>query len=95
MSDGFKPRVPTEREAAGITWCQVADGKVHAANYGYGGLTTLVEDGAGNHLCFHQSDTPDLAALRPWRDRRLLGLPVCEVCEDDEAEFSDMMEQWV
>lgn len=88
---------PTTAEA--ITWCHVYDGKVHAAtwtHYNRGCLTTIVEDPDdedADYLCLGQTITTldDLRAYgRPWRDRRLLGLPVCGHCEEDVALDEDI-----
>jgi hypothetical protein len=78
----FTPKPPTRQQALDIKWCHLLDGIIHAAGWD-DGLTTLVEDGDGNTVCYGQTFPAPLATLHPWRDRRLLGRPVCGYCEQD------------
>lgn len=53
------------------------------------------EDDDGNDVCYHDT-AMRLGVLRetgrPWRDRNLLGLPVCEHCERDVEETQEILE---
>ena len=91
LSNDFVPRVPTIREALGIDWCNLFGGVVHIGGWQDGWVTTLTEDDDGNETCYGQTEYK-LSDLRAWRDRKLLGSPVCQHCLDQQTRYESLKE---
>lgn len=85
-------------EAERIWWCLEMPDAVHAAEWtrdGGGWLTTLVEADEVV-VCYHQqavtiSELRD-GLVKPWRDRKMFGGPICEKCDDDVNETEALIE---
>jgi len=76
-------------------WCHVYDGMVHAGTYSNGTMHTFTVNLDNEITCKGMTTDVPMSEARPWRDRKMLEIPVCIDCEIEVADITIEFEKAV